>query len=115
MISSKNDQKSEYQGETKLDHIHKNQQPDDVILSKNNQLSKIKVAKDALEESINNHSLDKNNHKDVEGNNNRRDEATIEKELLDNATSDKSNQKTNKGKDDLTNSTINPSPEKSIH
>ena len=47
--------------------------------------------KDALKESINNQLLDKNNHKDVEGNNNLSDEATREKELLDDATSDKSN------------------------
>ena len=58
---------------------------------------------------------EKNNHKDVEVNNNPSDKATREKALLDDATSRKSNQKTNQGKDALTNSTTSPTPENDIH
>ena len=39
MVSSKNKRGSENQGKNALEHIHKNQQPDDVISSKNNQAS----------------------------------------------------------------------------
>ena len=54
----KDDQKSEYQGKNELEHIHKKQQPDDVISSKNNQVSE-NQGKDALKESINNQLQEK--------------------------------------------------------
>ena len=53
VISSKNDQASEYQGKYKVEHIHKNKQPSDVISSKSNQVFE-NQGKDALKESINN-------------------------------------------------------------
>ena len=61
---------------------------------KYNQVSE-NQGKDALKDSINNKSSGKNNHKDVEGNNNPSDEATKEKVPPDDATSAKSNKKTN--------------------
>ena len=96
MISSKNDQASEYQGKNKLEHINKNQQPDDVISSKNSQVFE-NQGKDSLKDLINNQSLEKNYHKDVEGNNNPIDEGTKEKVLLEDTTFDKSDQKINQG------------------
>ena len=49
------------------EHIHKNQQPDDVISSKNTQASE-NQGKDALNDLIKNQLMEKNNYKDVEGN-----------------------------------------------
>ena len=66
VILSKYYQKS--QGKDKLGHIHKNQQSDDVISTKNNQVPK-NEGKDALKDLI------KNNHNAVEGNNNPSDKA----------------------------------------
>ena len=73
------------------------------------------LGKDALKDSIKNQALDDNNQKDVDGNNNPSDETTREKLPLDDATSDKSNKKTNQSKDVLMNSTTNQAPEKNIH
>ena len=103
VISSKHDKKSEYQGKNTLEHIQKKQQPDDVISSKNNQVFE-NQGKDAQKESFNNQSLDKYNPSDEN-----------EKDLPDDATSGKRNQKTSQGKDDLTSSTTNPSTEKNVH
>ena len=99
MISSKNDQASEYQGKDKLEHIHKNQQPDDVISLKYDPVSE-NQGKDAI---IKNQSSGKNNYEDVEGNKNPIDKTTKKIVLLDDATSHKSNQKINHGKDALMN------------
>ena len=91
-------------------NMNKNQQLDDVISSKNYQVPEIKVK--MLRSIIN---CRKKNHKDVEGNNNPSDEPTRERVLLDDVTSDKSNQKINQCKDALMNSTKNPAPEIVIH
>ena len=97
---SKNDQASEYQGKDELEYIHKNQQPDDAISSKNTQASENR-GKDGLKDLSKNHLLEKNSHKDVEGNENPIDEARKKIVLPDGATSDKSNPNTNQGKDVL--------------
>ena len=78
----------------RIEHSNRNQHPDDVISSKNNQASE-NQGKDALNDSTKNQASEKNIHNDLEGSNNKDNKAAKKKVLLDDATSDKSYQKIN--------------------
>ena len=61
-----------------LEYINKNQLPDDVILSKNNQSSG-NQGKDSLKDSTTNQEPEKDIHKDVEDSNNPDDKVSEKK------------------------------------